>query len=107
MPPAAKVDYEFLPDAAEILEEIVPTPLKVRLFKCFLDAAVSEQIARRVAMKAATENAGDLIKDHPAVQPGAAGEHHQGDQRADRRGRGAEVSGEAASGFVREHRDDC
>ena len=35
---------------------------KVRLFKCFLDAAVSEQIARRVAMKAATENAGDLIK---------------------------------------------
>ena len=35
---------------------------KVRLFKCFLDAAVSEQIARRVAMKAATENAGDMIK---------------------------------------------
>jgi F-type H+-transporting ATPase subunit gamma len=59
---AAKVNYEFLPDAAEILEELVPTALKVRLFKCFLDAAVSEQIARRVAMKAATENAGDLIK---------------------------------------------
>ena len=36
---------------------------KVRLFKCFLDANVSEQIARRVAMKAATENAGDIIKD--------------------------------------------
>ena len=35
---------------------------KARLFKCFLDAAVSEQIARRVAMKAATENAADLIK---------------------------------------------
>jgi F-type H+-transporting ATPase subunit gamma len=60
---AAKVNYEFLPDATEILEELVPTALKVRLFKCFLDAAVSEQIARRVAMKAATENAGDLIKD--------------------------------------------
>jgi F-type H+-transporting ATPase subunit gamma len=60
---APKVNYEFLPDAAEILEELVPTALKVRLFKCFLDAAVSEQIARRVAMKAATENAGDLIKD--------------------------------------------
>jgi F-type H+-transporting ATPase subunit gamma len=60
---AAKVAYEFLPDAAEILEELVPLALKVRLFKCFLDAAVSEQIARRVAMKAATENAGDLIKD--------------------------------------------
>jgi F-type H+-transporting ATPase subunit gamma len=60
--PAAKVDYEFLPSAAEILGELVPVAFKVRLFKCFLDAAVSEQIARRVAMKAATENAGDLIK---------------------------------------------
>jgi F-type H+-transporting ATPase subunit gamma len=35
---------------------------KIRLYKCFLDAAVSEQIARRVAMKAATENAGEMIK---------------------------------------------
>lgn len=62
--PAAgpKVEYEFLPSAADILNELVPVAFKVRLFKCFLDAAVSEQIARRVAMKAATENAGDLIK---------------------------------------------
>jgi F-type H+-transporting ATPase subunit gamma len=57
-----KVDYEFLPSAESILSELVPVAFKVRLFKCFLDAAVSEQIARRVAMKAATENAGDLIK---------------------------------------------
>jgi F-type H+-transporting ATPase subunit gamma len=56
------VEYEFLPDARGILEEILPVSFKVRLFKCFLDAAVSEQIARRVAMKAATENAGDMIK---------------------------------------------
>ena len=58
----AKADYEFMPNPAEILGELVPVAFKVRLFKCFLDAAVSEQIARRVAMKAATENAGDLIK---------------------------------------------
>ena len=58
-----KVEYEFYPSAADILGELVPVAFKVRLFKCFLDAAVSEQIARRVAMKAATENAGDLIKD--------------------------------------------
>jgi F-type H+-transporting ATPase subunit gamma len=57
------IEYEFLPDAQGILEEIVPVSFKVRLFKCFLDAAVSEQIARRVAMKAATENAGDIIKE--------------------------------------------
>lgn len=56
------VEYEFLPSAAEILEEILPVSFKIRLFKCFLDSAVSEQIARRVAMKAATENAGDMIK---------------------------------------------
>jgi F-type H+-transporting ATPase subunit gamma len=36
--------------------------LKVRLFKCFLDAAVSEQIARRIAMKQATDNASEMIR---------------------------------------------
>jgi len=55
------VDYEFLPSAGEILEEIVPASFKARLFKCFLDAAVSEQISRMVAMKGATENAGEMI----------------------------------------------
>jgi F-type H+-transporting ATPase subunit gamma len=54
--------YEFLPSPESILEEVVPTSFKVKLFKCFLDSAVSEQIARMVAMKGATENAGDLIK---------------------------------------------
>lgn len=56
------VDYEYIPSAGDILNAIVPVAFKQRLFKCFLDAAVSEQIARRVAMKAATENAADLIK---------------------------------------------
>ncbi len=59
----ANINYEFYPNAAGILNELVPVAFKVRLFKCFLDAAVGEQIARRVAMKAATENAGDLIKE--------------------------------------------
>ena len=54
--------YEFLPSPESILEEVVPTSFKVKLFKCFLDSAVSEQIARMVAMKAATENASELIK---------------------------------------------
>jgi F-type H+-transporting ATPase subunit gamma len=57
-----KTEYEFLPDAAGILAEILPMSFKVRLFKCFLDAAVSEQIARMVAMKGATENAGNMIR---------------------------------------------
>ena len=62
MPGERQIEYEFLPNARDILEEILPVSFKVRLFKCFLDAAVSEQIARRVAMKAATENASDMIK---------------------------------------------
>lgn len=54
--------YDFYPSAESILEEILPASFLSRLFKCFLDAAVSEQVARMVAMKAATENAGGLIK---------------------------------------------
>jgi F-type H+-transporting ATPase subunit gamma len=61
-PEGERVPYEFLPDAQGILEEIVPVSFKVLLFKCFLDAAVSEQIARMVAMRGATQNADDLVK---------------------------------------------
>lgn len=60
--PRQQVEYEFLPSANDILQELLPVSFKVRLFKCFLDAAVSEQIARRVTMKQATENADDMIK---------------------------------------------
>lgn len=60
---ASGVDYEFLPSPEEILEEIVPAAFRARFFKCFLDAAVGEQIARMVAMKSATENADDMIRD--------------------------------------------
>ena len=41
---------------------MVPASFRIRLFKCFLDAAVSEQISRMVAMKSATENAKDMIR---------------------------------------------
>jgi len=56
-------DYEFQPSPQEILEEIVPAAFRAKLFKCFLDAAVSEQIARMVAMKGATENADEMAGD--------------------------------------------
>jgi F-type H+-transporting ATPase subunit gamma len=60
-PGGASPQYELLPSAASIVDEVVPASFKVKLFKCFLDAAVSEQIARRVAMKNATENAESMI----------------------------------------------
>ncbi len=61
-PGSTQSQYEFLPSAESILEEVVPTSFKVKLFKCFLDAAVSEQVSRMVAMKAATKSAGDRIR---------------------------------------------
>jgi len=56
------VQYEFTPPAEELLAELLPETVKVRLFQCFVDAAVSEQAARMVAMKAATDAAGDMVK---------------------------------------------
>jgi F-type H+-transporting ATPase subunit gamma len=61
-PPAAGLEYEFSPAPQELLEELLPASVRVRIYQCFTDAAVSEQIARMVAMKAATDAAGDMIK---------------------------------------------
>ena len=55
------VDYEFLPSPRSILDEVVPNAFRIKFFKAFLDAAVSEQIARMMAMKAATDNADQMI----------------------------------------------
>ena len=57
----SRLQFEFLPSPRSVLEEIVPTAFRAKTFKCFLDAAVGEQIARMVAMKAATENADEMI----------------------------------------------
>jgi F-type H+-transporting ATPase subunit gamma len=57
----ADVPYEFSPNPKELLEELLPATVRIRLFQCFTDAAVSEQVARMVAMKAATDAAGDMI----------------------------------------------
>lgn len=53
--------FEFLPSPEDILEELIPKAFKAKLFKCFLDSAVNEQIARMVAMKSATESADKMI----------------------------------------------
>jgi F-type H+-transporting ATPase subunit gamma len=56
------VEYEFSPDPRQLLDELLPATVRVRLFQAFTDAAVSEQVARMVAMKAATDAAADMIK---------------------------------------------
>jgi F-type H+-transporting ATPase subunit gamma len=57
-----RATYEFSPSAEAILGRLLPLAVKTVLFQAFLEAAVSEHIMRMVAMKAATENAGDLRK---------------------------------------------
>ena len=59
---AKPVEYEFSPDPQQLLDELLPATVRVRLFQAFNDAAVSEQVARMVAMKAATDAAQDMIK---------------------------------------------
>jgi F-type H+-transporting ATPase subunit gamma len=54
--------YDFAPSAQVILEELIPLYVKTMIFQAALNAAVSEQIMRMVAMKAATENARDLSR---------------------------------------------
>ncbi len=59
---AAGLEYEFSPAPQELLDELLPASVRVRIYQCFTDAAVSEQIARMVAMKAATDAAEEMIK---------------------------------------------
>jgi F-type H+-transporting ATPase subunit gamma len=54
--------YEFSPPAEELLNDLLPATVKATLFQAFNDAVVSEQVARMVAMKAATDNAGKMRK---------------------------------------------
>lgn len=62
-PDASAPLYEFEPDAEELLGHLLPKYINTRIYAALLEAAASEQAARRQAMKAATDNATDLIED--------------------------------------------
>jgi F-type H+-transporting ATPase subunit gamma len=53
--------YEFEPSPEEILERLLPRYAEARVYAALLNAAASEHAARQRAMKAATDNADDLI----------------------------------------------
>jgi F-type H+-transporting ATPase subunit gamma len=55
--------YEFEPEPNQILERLLPRYVEGRVFAAMLDAAASEQAARQRAMKAATDNAEELMKN--------------------------------------------
>jgi ATP synthase F1 gamma subunit len=54
--------YEFMPSAKELLDELLPLTVRTTLMQCYLDATTSENVARMVAMKSATDNADKIIK---------------------------------------------
>ena len=61
-PSGPAVDFEFSPAPDVLLKRLIPETVKVRLYQYFNDGILSEQVARMVAMKAATDAAGDMIK---------------------------------------------
>jgi F-type H+-transporting ATPase subunit gamma len=58
----AETIYDFSPGAAELLSDILPLTVRTALYQCFLDAITSENVARMVAMKSATDNADKMVK---------------------------------------------
>jgi F-type H+-transporting ATPase subunit gamma len=59
----ANLVYNFEPDAAELLGQLLPYYIHLLLFDKVLESRASEHSARMVAMKAATDNAKQLVKD--------------------------------------------
>lgn len=51
----------FEPNEASVLDKILPAYIRVTLYHALIDSAAAEQGARRTAMKAATDNASDMI----------------------------------------------
>lgn len=54
-------EFEFEPSASGVLESLLPRYVESRLFSALLDASASEHANRQRAMKAATDNAEDLL----------------------------------------------
>jgi F-type H+-transporting ATPase subunit gamma len=55
-------EYIFEPEPSEILDALLPRYVTAKIFHAMMESAASEHAARRRAMKAATDNAEDLIR---------------------------------------------
>ncbi len=63
IPAAQNVDYIYEPDAQAVLGELLPRFVEMQVYHAILEAIASEQSARMVAMKNATDSANELIED--------------------------------------------
>lgn len=59
--------YEFEPSPSEVLDALLPKYVQSRIYFALLQAAASELAARQKAMKAATDNAEELIKKYTRI----------------------------------------
>ena len=59
----AKADFEYEPDPTTILDSLLPKYIEARIYAALLNAAASEHAFRQRAMKSATDNADELIKN--------------------------------------------
>ncbi len=59
--------YEFEPSPEAVLDGLLPQYVQSRIFFALLQAAASELAARQKAMKAATDNADELIKKYTRI----------------------------------------
>jgi F-type H+-transporting ATPase subunit gamma len=57
----AKTPYQFEPEAEELLNILLPQYVEVLIYRALVESLASEQAARMVAMKAATDSASDMI----------------------------------------------
>ncbi len=74
--------YSYEPSPEEILDRLLPRYVEAIVFNVLLEASASEHSARRRAMKAATDNADELIRTLDRLgQPGPAGRDHHRDFR--------------------------
>ena len=62
-PPEPIPQYIYEPSAQAVLDALLPRYVAARVFTAMLEAAASEHASRRRAMKAATDNASELIED--------------------------------------------
>jgi F-type H+-transporting ATPase subunit gamma len=63
IPPAQNVDYIYEPNPEVVLGELLPRFVEMQVYHAVLEAIASEQSARMVAMRSATENANELIDE--------------------------------------------
>jgi len=59
----AAVDYIYEPSSAAVLDELLPRFVEVQIYQAILESIASEQAARMVAMRNATDNALDIIDE--------------------------------------------